>query len=239
MANSPNYKVVGLCDLSKEKLDGDKIENLNWAEVSLSKLIFIPDHKIKVEDINKVYIDVKINCVKLVETPYSRKYYDVALLDENGDVVYKDGKVQNCSCCNVFALLQNQEGTCLSGRKLIVQGVVKEKIMYTGCVKSQSVHILEVEHPFLTYINAYAKFKGATKLERDIVVIDPLDDTEAISINGYLYNNDDPLEVDLCEEFQVKFCIEDVFTKLLNKDKVLNSITLFLSAKPIVINSKI
>lgn len=235
MLNSTNYKVIGLCDLSKEKLDGYKVENLNWAEISLSKLIFIPDNKIKAEAINKIYIDVKINCVKLVETPYSRKNYDVALLDENGDVVYKDGKVQSCSCCNTFGLLRNQEGTCLSGRKLIVEGIVKEKIMYTGCVKSQSVHMLEVEYPFLTYLNVYAKFTNTTKLEREIIVVDPLDDTKAITIAGYFYNKDDLVEVDLCEEFQVKFCIEDVFAKLLNKEKILNSITLFLSAKPIVI----
>ena len=59
-----------------------------------------------------------------------------------------------------FALGPNEEGTCLSGRKLIVEGVLKQKVVYTGLVSTQSVHSVHNEIPFTAYVIPYAKFVG-------------------------------------------------------------------------------
>ncbi|MGL5347795.1 MAG: hypothetical protein ACRDA3_10625 [Peptostreptococcaceae bacterium] len=227
-----NYNVIGISDISKFNLDANKLESLNWKEISIVELLSIPSTMVKVEDINEVNVDIKLNCIKLIETPYSKKNYTVALLDSSGNVVYENGKVKSCSCCKVFALNPNEEGTCLTGRKLLVDGLLKQKITYTGDVLSQSVHMFKNEYPFSTHIIVYSKFKNTSNLTTDIVVIDPLDNTKTIVIDGYLYNDDNQIEIDLCENFCVDILIEDVFAELLNCETIFKSVTLFLSAKP-------
>lgn len=232
MQNCCTYKVIGLGDVSKFNFDSNNISTLNWKEVSIVELVCVPSNTPNIEEINEVHVNVNLNSSKLVETPYSKKNYEVALLDSDGNVVYTNGKVQSCSCCKAFTLEPNEEGTCLSGRKLIIDGVLNQKIIYTGDVESQSVHLLKNNYNFSTYVTIYAKFKDTTPLSTDIVVIDPYDDTKTILINGYLYSHNNPIEVDLCEEFCVEFCIEDVFIKLLNCETIFKSITLFLTSKP-------
>ncbi|MGL4911006.1 MAG: SPOCS domain-containing protein [Romboutsia sp.] len=232
MKNCCSYKVIGINDVSKFNFNSTKIEALNWKEISIVELVSIPNSKVSIKEINEVYIQVDLNDLKLIETPYYRKDYEVALLDADGNVVYTNGKVQSCSCCNVFKLEPNEEGTCLSGRKLIISGTLEQKIVYTGDVESQPVHFFKNKFPFSTYITIYAKFKDTTLLSTDIVVIDPQDDTKTIIIDGYLYDDNNSIEVDLCENFCVDVCVEDIFVKVLNSETIFKSVTLFLSSKP-------
>jgi hypothetical protein len=51
-----------------------------------------------------------------------------------------------------FALRPNEEGTYLTGRKLIVEGVLRQKVVYTGLVRDQSVHSVHKTVPFTAYI---------------------------------------------------------------------------------------
>ncbi|MGL4913861.1 MAG: hypothetical protein ACRC3Y_15675 [Romboutsia sp.] len=227
-----NYNVSGISDVSRCNLDASKLESLNWKEITIVELLCIPSTMVKIEDINEVSLDINIDCIKLIETPYSKKNYVVALLDDSGNIVYEDGKVKSCTCCKAFTLESNEEGTCISGRKLLVNGLLKQKIIYTGDNFSQSVHMFKHEYPFSTYIIVYAKFKDISALTTDIVVIDPLDNTKTIIIDGYLYNNNNPVEVNLCEDFCVDVFVEDIFTKLVNSETIFKSISLFLSAKP-------
>lgn len=230
MKGMTSYKLLGVCDVSKQILDARNLSILNWQEISVPEVITV--NKVKIEDINEVNISVKIDSVKLVETPFSSKNYQVALLDSDGNVVYVDGIVQTCDCCKVFTIEENSEGTCLSGRKLVVEGRLKQKIIYTADTTLQSVHSIEVEYPFSTYIIAYANFSNTTGLLGQIVVIDPLDDTKTITIEGYLYHHNNPIEVNMCEEFCVNVCVEDVYVKLLDNSTIFKNVTLFISAKP-------
>lgn len=135
-----------------------------------------------------------------------------------------------------FALIPNEEGTCLTGRKLIIEGVLRQKVVYTGLVETQSVHSTHNEIPFTAYIIPYAKFDGLT-YEENITVIDDSssDPCQTITINGFAYDPANPPVVDVCEEFCVNSYIEDIFAYAMDKRTIFKNVTLFLSAKPATI----
>lgn len=138
------------------------------------------------------------------------------------------GILIDCNNTMAFEIIQNAEGTCLTGRKLIVEGLLKQKIVYTALVDEQSVHSAHYEIPFLAYIIPYAKFEGLT-YEEGIVVSAPGE--PVITINGYRYNSSTGINVDLCEDFVVNACIEDIYVDALDERTIFKNITLFLKAK--------
>ncbi|AXU27252.1 TPA: hypothetical protein ACKONR_003941 [Clostridioides difficile] len=138
------------------------------------------------------------------------------------------GILIDCNNTMAFEIIQNAEGTCLTGRKLIVEGLLKQKIVYTALVDEQSVHSAYYEIPFLAYIIPYAKFEGLT-YEEGIVVSAPGE--PVITINGYRYNSNTGINVDLCEDFVVNACIEDIYVDALDERTIFKNITLFLKAK--------
>ena len=50
------------------------------------------------------------------------------------------------------AVGRNQEGTFLTGRKLVVEGILRQKIVYTACLPDQPVHSAHFEIPFSAFI---------------------------------------------------------------------------------------
>lgn len=48
--------------------------------------------------------------------------------------------------------LENQEGTLLTGKKLVVEAILRQKIVYVSSTKEQSVHAVHFDVPFSTYI---------------------------------------------------------------------------------------
>lgn len=235
---SSNYKILGQYNVENIKLQADQTDTLNWKEISVPELISLPVENIEIEEINEVYSSVDITCSKLIETPVAIKYYQVALLNSDGTpVTLADGTVEQCHCdyiagsnngSTAFGFVPSIEGNCLTGRKVIVEGVIKQKILYTADVLSQSVHSLEVNHPFSTYVVVYPKFENASDFIRDIVVIDPNDSKNTLTIDGFLYSGD--TVVYLCEDFCVKAYIEDIFITLLDCKTIFKNTTLFLLA---------
>lgn len=132
---------------------------------------------------------------------------------------------------SVLVIQPNAEGTCLSGRKLIVDGVLQQKVIYTALVDSQTVHSVCRTVPFSAYIIPYASFTGLTYTENITVLLDPANCTTG-PVNGFPYNPAVPPEVDLCEEFEVNVCVEDVFAYDIDARNIFKNITLFLWAKP-------
>lgn len=130
---------------------------------------------------------------------------------------------------NYFALIPNSENTYLTGRKLIVQGELKQKIVYTGLVSDQSVHSTHFCMPFSAFIIPYAKFEGLT-YEENVSVIDPVTGN-VIQIDGFGYIPSNPIVVDLCEDFCVEVYIEDIFAYALDLRTVFKNTTMFLQAK--------
>ncbi len=136
----------------------------------------------------------------------------------------------NSTPSKYFTIIPNAEGTCLSGRKLVIEGVLKQKIVYTGLVDQQSVHSAHYTMPFSAFIIPYAKFEGL-EYDQNVTVVDENGNT--VVINGFGFNPEDPIVVDLCEEFAVKAYIEDIFAYALDCRTVFKNVTLFLQGKVI------
>lgn len=132
-----------------------------------------------------------------------------------------------------LVIIPNEEGTCLSGRKLIIEGTLTQKVVYTGLVSEQSVHSAHNQIPFTAYIIPYAKFDGLSYEENVQVIADPNGDPCAtITVSGFSYDPTKPVMVDLCEEFCINAFIEDIFAYAVDTRNVFKNITLFLYAKP-------
>lgn len=136
----------------------------------------------------------------------------------------------DCANAYAFTLIGNAEGTCLSGRKLIIEGTLKQKVVYTAEVDVQSVHSAHYEVPFIAFLIPYAKFEGLV-YQTNIQVFNPVTNGP-IFINGYIYGAGEDITVDLCEEFNIEKCIEDIYVYALDKRKVFKNVTVFLKAIP-------
>ena len=131
---------------------------------------------------------------------------------------------------------QNEEGTCLSGRKLIVQGFLNQKVVYTGDVDIQSVHSAHYSIPFSVFIVVYPKFENLDYQPNVVVnILDENGDPIQKTISGIAVNCDNQdieLVPDLCEEFCVEAYIEDIFATALDPRTIFKNVTLFFLAKP-------
>ena len=113
-------EVIGLCDTASIVFDPASTVDRNWTEISIPEVLTIPSMKPDIEEVNKVYINVKILSKRVVETP--------------------------------VAVGENAEGTRLTGRKLVVEGVLCEKIVYTAAFPDQPEHSVRFETPFSAFI---------------------------------------------------------------------------------------
>lgn len=143
------------------------------------------------------------------------------------------GAVTLIGFTKVFAIKSNAEGTCLSGRKLVLDGTLKQKVVYTGLVDSQSVHSFCNQIPFSAYIIPYAKFVGLTYQENIEVIENPALPCATITVNGFAYDPSKSIIVDLCENFCVSSLVEDIFAYAIDKRNVFKNITLFLWAEAV------
>ena len=95
--------------------------------MNVSETLEIPVLKPDVEQINSVNISVDIFRADIIKVP-------VSPVDANGDYV------------------SNLEGKVSTGRKLIIEGLLKQKIIYTAAVDEQSIHSASFVIPFSTFI---------------------------------------------------------------------------------------
>lgn len=153
-----------------------------WLQMNIPEKLTIPDQKPDIEQINSLSISVDIMRSEVIKVP-------VSPLDDNGD------------------LTSNLEGKVTTGRKLIIEGQLCQKIEYTANEAEQSIHSAHFYVPFSSYI------------------IVP---KEITFTNGATTTVVDSLNVN----FQVNACIEDVAIKLLDLRTILKQVTLLLYAVP-------
>ncbi|MGL4911410.1 MAG: SPOCS domain-containing protein [Romboutsia sp.] len=151
-----------------------------WAQMNIPEKLTVPDQKPDIEQINSLNISVDIFRSEVIKVPVSQK-------DKNGN--YEP----------------NLEGKISTGRKLIIEGQLCQKIDYTANEPQQSIHSAHFYVPFSSYI----------------IVPDKI-----------LFSNSkvpvDSLDID----FQVNACIEDVAIKLIDLRCFLKQVTLLLYAVP-------
>lgn len=131
---------------------------------------------------------------------------------------------------NFMVLIRNAEGTFLSGRKLIINGKLNQKIVYTANVTDQSVHSAHFSVPFSAFIIPYSDFEGLTYEENILVVTDFITCATA-TVSGFPFTPGTDIIPNLDEIFSVNVFIEDIFVYPIDPRTIFKNITLFLQAK--------
>lgn len=175
--------IHGLCNPQNTT---DVISDLPyWKQMHITESLVIPQQKPDIEQINALDLSVSIFRTKVIETPRT----------------YNDGEVPPQP-------LPNVEGKLLSGRKLIIEGQLCQKVSYTADEPQQSLHSAHFYVPFSSFI------------------IVPLNVTLPTSTGGTVTL--DSLNVN----YEVNACIEDVSVCTLDKRRILKQVTLMLNAVP-------
>lgn len=125
-------KTVGVCN--EDKIDSFLKCNCRtdiWVQFNIPETIDIPTVKPNVEGIVSVYSCVDIINSKVIKTP----------------------KVTDYNYCSKGYEITNWGGTILTGRKIVVRGLLKQKIVYTALESEQKVHSASYSIPFSVYMN--------------------------------------------------------------------------------------
>lgn len=105
-----------------------------WVQFFVPKILDIPVQKPDLEGIVTVNSCVEIISQRVVNTPVVTGY-------TNANGVFVPGED-----------IPNAECTHLTGKKLIIEGVIHQKVIYTALVAEQSLHSADFAIPFSTFI---------------------------------------------------------------------------------------
>ena len=119
-----------------------KIENVlacplttdKWVQFFVPEIVDIPELKPDMEDIISINSCVEILCQRVIKTPEVTGY-----TNSNGEYIH-GYEIDNAEC------------TRLTGRKLIIEGLIKQKITYTALLPEQSLHSASYKIPFSVFI---------------------------------------------------------------------------------------
>lgn len=121
---------------------GDKIENIlncstgadKWTEFFIPEVVDMPAENPPIESISAIKSSIDIISQRVVKTPTVKGYTPVNSLEIPGE------KIGNGECTN------------LTGRKLVIEGVLNQKIIYTATLTEQSLHAARFCIPFSIFI---------------------------------------------------------------------------------------
>lgn len=126
-----------------------------WVQLFIPEIKDIPNQKPDMEGIVSVNTAVEIISKKVIKTPTVKGYTDAS-----GNVI-KGEDIGNAEC------------TKLTGRKLIIEGFIKQKVVYTALVEDQALHSATFVIPF----SAFIIIDGATPLSQSYQVHSFVEDT--------------------------------------------------------------
>ena len=143
-----SYKFYNKCIIESEDINivgeypANKIEKAltcfadtdKWTEFYLPEIVDIPTQKPDMEGIVEVHSCVEIISQRVIKTPVVMGYTNTA-----GNFISGEN-IPNAECTN------------LTGRKLIIEGLLKQKVIYTADDDEQSLHSANFEIPFSTFI---------------------------------------------------------------------------------------
>lgn len=144
--------INGICP--REKLE-DFLDDGNirrWTELVVPEVLCIPSYKPDIEQIISISSVVELICQRVIQTPFK------------------------ASKSTVIPPIFNQEGTAITGKKLVIEGVLRQKIVYSAA-QEQRVHAVHFDTPFSAFIvldphdSPIRKFKVDVCIE-DIFVTD-------------------------------------------------------------------
>jgi hypothetical protein len=101
-----------------------------WTQMFIPEVLCIPSQKPDIEQIQNISSVPEIFSQRVVKTPIS------GAVDDQG----------------VFVPEPNQEGINSTGRKLVIEGMLRQKVVYTADLPQQSVHSAHFDVPFSAFI---------------------------------------------------------------------------------------
>ena len=122
-------EIEGICDPSQVTVfvDQQDADDCNvtgtWTQISIPEVFKLPANKPDIETIDKVVVDVQILSSRVVDTPIGP-----------------------------FPTRENAEGTRLTGKKLVVEGVLKQNVVYTAARPDQPVFSVHFDVQFSAFI---------------------------------------------------------------------------------------
>lgn len=105
-----------------------------WVQLFVSKIVDIPDVKPSAEGIDSVNTAVNIFSQRVIKTPVVTGY-----TNSSGEFI-------------PGSEIPNAEGSYLTGRKLVLEGVITQKVIYTALQDDQALHSASFLIPFSTFI---------------------------------------------------------------------------------------
>lgn len=134
-SNSDNINYVGVAN-------GDTLEKAlscrpgsdKWVQLFVPKIFDIPPQKPSMEGIVSVNSCVEIISQRVIKTPVVTGY-----TDQEGNFIPGE-------------TIPNGECLLLTGKKLVVEGVITQKVIYTALEADQSLHSATFRIPFSTFI---------------------------------------------------------------------------------------
>ncbi|CEN22063.1 DUF3794 domain-containing protein [Paraclostridium sordellii] len=105
-----------------------------WTEFFIPEIVDIPIQKPDIEGLVEVHSCVDIISQRVIKTPTVSGY------TTTGGTLIPGETIGNGECTN------------LTGRKLIIEGLLKQKIIYTSLTDEQSLHSAHFTIPFSTFI---------------------------------------------------------------------------------------
>lgn len=105
-----------------------------WVQFYIPEIVDIPEQKPDIEGIVGVNSCIEIISQKVIKTPVVTGY------TTNTGTFIPGEDIPNAECTN------------LTGRKLIIEGILKQKVIYTALEPSQSLHSASFCIPFSVFI---------------------------------------------------------------------------------------
>lgn len=120
----PKYKKTKYCCLTTRR----------WTEFYVEQIVDICYPKPDLQDIIEIYSVIDILSQRIIKTPIVIKYDD----DFNAYTPEEE--------------ISNAEGINLTGKKLMIDGIVKQKVVYSATEKDGEVHSVYINIPFSTFV---------------------------------------------------------------------------------------
>ncbi|MCX7615578.1 MAG: DUF3794 domain-containing protein [Clostridiales bacterium] len=103
-----------------------------WAQLFIPEALCVPEPKPDIEQLLDVTVVSQLISQRVVRTPV---------------LIRKDAYG-----IETIVPIENAEGLITTGKKLIIEGVLRQKFVYTAAVADQSVHAMHFDVPFSVFI---------------------------------------------------------------------------------------
>lgn len=136
--------------------DGDK-----WTELFIPEIVDIPVQKPDLEGLVEVHSCVEIISQRVVKTPIVTGYTSPTGIAVPGN------EIANGECTNI------------TGKKLVIEGLLKQRVIYTALVDNQSLHSANYTIPF----SAFIIIEGDTPLSQKFRITPIIEDIFAYGLS--------------------------------------------------------